>query len=73
MENGWKPNSHMPPQNPGSMARDFDQLMEAWNKGPASVPGASWIIPPAQGKPSRTVGNDDPNKALFNRPKPNGR
>jgi hypothetical protein len=73
MENGWKPNSHMPPQNPGSMAKDLDQLLEAWNKGPASVPGASWIIPPAQGKPSQTVGEDYPNKALFNRPKPSGK
>lgn len=68
MENGWNPNSHMPPNAPGSLAQELEQLLEAWKKGPASVKGASWIIPPAAGKPSQAVGDDYPHKAGFNRP-----
>lgn len=68
MENGWKPNDHMPPQTPGSLAKDLEQLFEAWNKGPASVTGASWITPPTADKGIETVGEDYPNKARFNEP-----
>jgi len=66
MENGWKPNTHMPPHDPGSLSKDLEQLMEAWKKGPAAVKGAKWIIPPAAGKESQVVGEDYPNKAKFN-------
>lgn len=69
MENGWKPNTHMPPNDPGSLAKDLEQLLEAWNRGPASVKGASWIIPPAAGKGSQAVGDDYANKAKFNEPR----
>ena len=68
MENGWKPNDHMPPQTPGSLAKDLEQLFEAWNKGPASVTGASWITPPTADKGIETVGEDYPTKARFNEP-----
>lgn len=68
MENGWTPNKHMPPDNPGSLANDLEQLMEAWRKGPSAVKGASWVIPPAAGQEGRTVGDDYPNKAHFNDP-----
>lgn len=69
MENGWHPNKHMPPKDPGSMASDLEQLLEAWSKGPAAVKGAHWIIPPAAGRPAQTVGEDYPNKASFNTPR----
>jgi hypothetical protein len=65
MENGWKPNAHMPPHHPGSLAKDLEQLLEAWHKGPAAVKGAKWVIPPAAGKESQVVGEDYPYKALF--------
>ena len=68
MENGWKPNKHMPPHDPGSLKKDLDQLLEVWRKGPATVKGAKWIIPPAAGKESQVVGEDYPNKARFNNP-----
>lgn len=71
MENGWKPNTHMPPNDPGSLAKDLEQLMEAWEKGPAFVKGAKWIIPPAAGNGSQVVGDDYPNKARFNEPRRN--
>ncbi len=69
MANGWEPNKHMPPQDPGSLKEDFEQLLEAWQKGPASVNGAQWIIPPANGKSSQVVGEDYPNQEVFNAPR----
>lgn len=75
MANGWDPNKHMPPNNPGSMAKDFQQLMDAWRGGVASVPGATWVIPPSSVPPeiraeNTPVGDDYPNKAKFNAPRP---
>ena len=46
----------------------FQELLEAWQKGPENVAGAEWIIPPARGKKRKTVGSDYPYKAAFNRP-----
>lgn len=66
MKNGWQPNDHMPPHNPGSLADDLKELLEAWTKGPDHVAGAEWIIPPARGKDSRIVGKDYPHKSAFN-------
>ncbi len=68
MLNGWDPNKHMPPQDPGSLEADLKVLLEAWQKGPASVAGAEWIIPAARGEASKVVGDDYPHKATFNDP-----
>jgi hypothetical protein len=68
MENGWNPNQHMPPRNPGTLAKDLDQLLNAWRNGPASVPGGKWMLPPTGGKPAQVAGDDYPNKAHFNKP-----
>lgn len=67
MENGWKPDAHMPPHDPGSLNEDLMELLEAWRKGPENVPGAEWVVPPARGQPARVVGEDYPNQAFFNR------
>lgn len=69
MSNGWKPNEHMPPEDPGSLSEDLEQLLQAWLKGPESVPGATWVIPPAAGQPRQVVGEDYPHKAKFNAPR----
>lgn len=69
MENGWQPNEHMPPQAPGSLAKDLEQLLETWNKGVASAQDAKWVIPPAKGKEREIVGEDYPHKAVFNEPR----
>lgn len=66
--NGWDPNKHMPPQDPGSLDKDLKILLEAWQKGPARVSGAEWIIPAARGEESKVVGEDYPHKAIFNDP-----
>lgn len=68
MENGWEPNKHMPPKNPGSLTSDLEQLLKAWKNGPSSVEGARWVIPPQRGNPAQTVGDEYPNKARFNEP-----
>jgi len=68
MENGWKPNEHMPPRDPGSLADDLDRLLAAWKQGPTRANGALWMLPPAKGKAREIVGNDYPNKARFNQP-----
>ena len=67
LDAGWDPNKHMPPRKPGSLADDYRELMDAWNKGPENVPNAHWVIPPARGKKGRIVGDDYPHKARFNR------
>lgn len=74
MENKWNPNQHMPPKKPGSMAKDFQQLLDVWRGGISSVPGATWVIPPSLVPPAtRTentpVGDDYPYKAKFNTPR----
>lgn len=66
--NGWDPNKHMPPDDPGSLANDLKALLEAWQIGPGQVKGAEWIIPPARGKARQVVGDDYPHKAKFNEP-----
>lgn len=68
MENGWEPNEHMPPHNPGSMKEDLKQLMVAWRIGPEKADNASWIIPPARNEKSKVVGAEYPNQAFFNKP-----
>lgn len=68
MENGWSPNQHMPPDAPGSMSRDVEQLLETWRKGPASAMNAKWVIPPVAGKENQVVGDDYPYNAKFNEP-----
>jgi hypothetical protein len=68
MENGWKPNAHMPPKDPGSLAGDLEQLLKAWREGLSSVDGATWILPPARGRAAQPVGDDHPHKAKFNSP-----
>ena len=44
---GWEPNEHMPPLNPGSMADDLEALMTCWTQGPENTPGCDWVTPPA--------------------------
>jgi hypothetical protein len=68
MENGWKPNEHMPPHDPGSLAEDLKELLEAWRRGPENVKNAEWIIPPARDSARRIVSKDYPYQAYFNRP-----
>ena len=70
MANGWDPNEHMPPDDPGSLAEDFQQLVEVWERIPQEglPPGVQWIIPPARGKDRQVVGDDYPHKADFNKP-----
>ena len=67
MKNGWDPNQHMPPHDPGSLAEDLRALLDAWQKRPEKVEGAEWIIPPARGKDRQVVGDDYPYQAAFNR------
>ena len=69
MRNGWDPNEHMPPHDPGSLAGDLQELLNTWQKGPDSMPGAEWIIPPARGRDRQVVGDEYQYKAAFNRPK----
>ena len=66
MENGWNPNEHMPPNDPGSLDDDLQELLTAWEKGPENVAGATWILPPSRGSKGRNAGPDYPNKAHFN-------
>ena len=68
MKNGWDPNQHMPPNDPGSLNEDLQALLDAWQKGPEHVKDAEWIIPPARGKGRQIVGKDYPYQAGFNRP-----
>ena len=68
MGDGWHPNQHMPPDDPGSLSEDFQALLDAWNEGPENTPDCNWIIPPAGRCESRVVGDEYPFKAKFNKP-----
>lgn len=69
MGDGWHPNEHMPPRNPGSLASDFEELLECWTNTPENTSGCDWVIPPAGTCEGRVVGDDYPHKAGFNRPR----
>ena len=64
--NGWDPNKHMPPYDPGSLSEDLAEILEVIRKGPENVKGAQWVIPPARGKGTQVVSDDYPNKSYFN-------
>ena len=65
---GWDANQHMPPQNPGSMKQDLDNLVKVWRAGPDGK-SAYWVVPPLRKDATRRVGNEYPYKALFNQPR----
>lgn len=69
MDNRWHPNDHMPPGDPGSLSKDFQELLDCWESGPENTPGCDWIVPPAGDSLGRVVGDEYPYKALFNEPK----
>ncbi len=68
MGDRWHPNDHMPPHRPGSLAEDFQELLDCWKNGPENTPGCDWIIPPAGDCKSQVVGDHYPYKAKFNKP-----
>ena len=68
MQDGWHPNDHMPPRDPGSLAADFTQLETCWKNGPENTPGCDWVIPPAAHCDRQIVGEDYPFKFHHNRP-----
>lgn len=69
MANRWHPNDHMPPKNPGSLAGDFQELLDCWEAGPEETPGCDWVVPPAGDSMGQVVGDDYPYKAKYNVPK----
>jgi hypothetical protein len=71
IDDGWNPNNHMPPKNPGSLRGDFEQLLDCWDNGPENTPGCDWIVPPAGDAMGRVVGDDYPYKNKFNQPNKN--
>ena len=68
MRNGWHPNDHMPPNDPGSLSEDFQELFDCWQNTPENTPGCDWVIPPAGDALGRVVGDDYPYKSAFNKP-----
>ena len=70
MGDHWHPNQHMPPNDPGSFAGDFEELLACWKNGPENTPGCDWIIPPAGDCPIQVVGDDYPYQRSFNRANP---
>ena len=71
MDDYWDPNEHMPPNDPGSLREDFQELLDCWKNGPEDTPGCDWIIPPAGDHLGQVVGGDYPFKAGFNKPNSN--
>jgi hypothetical protein len=56
----WDPNEHMPPHDPGSLAADYEELVECWTNGPENTPGCDWVIPPAGECDGGVVGDNYP-------------
>ncbi|MCH2180086.1 MAG: hypothetical protein MK106_14910 [Mariniblastus sp.] len=69
MKNGWDPNQHMPPDDPGSLNDDLQALLTVWQQGPENVEGADWVIPPAREQRGQIVGKEYPYQAHFNQPR----
>ena len=65
---GWNVNEHMPPDDPGSLSDDYEQLLNAWQQSPGKTVGLDWIIPPSKGSNTQIVGDNYPYQAAFNRP-----
>ncbi len=64
----WDPNEHMPPHDPGSLAADYQELVECWEHGPENTPGCDWIVPPAGECDGGVISDDYPYAAArFNR------
>jgi len=62
-------NGFMPPHAPGSMADDYQELVDCWLAGPENTPGCDWVVPSAQGREGGIVGDDYPHKSdYFNQP-----
>jgi len=70
MGDHWDPNEHMPPNKPGSLSKDFEQLLDCWKNGPENTPGCDWVIPPIGDGEGEFAGDDYPNKSRFNTPAP---
>lgn len=66
---GWNPNDHMPPDDPGSMPKDLEQVLEVLASGPEKVADAEWVIPPIGEGKNKVVADDYLHKASFNRPR----
>tara|TARA_X000001036_G_scaffold292684_1_gene271951 strand:- start:11 stop:1402 length:1392 start_codon:yes stop_codon:yes gene_type:complete len=39
-------NDFMPPHDPGSLAEEYNELIECWINGPENTDGCNWVIPP---------------------------
>ena len=67
----WDPNEHMPPLDPGSMAADYQALLNCWENGPENTSKCDWVIPPGGGCEGGSVGDDYPFKLPFELPNEN--
>lgn len=61
-EEPWFVAEEMPPSDPGSMAADFQALVDCWEAGPENTPGCEWITPPAGACDWEVAGADYPNQ-----------
>ncbi len=66
----WNPNEHMPPNDPGSLSEDLQELFDCWQNSPENTPGCDWIVPPAGDSLGHVVRDEYPHKAGFNKPNP---
>jgi hypothetical protein len=68
--NGYHASEDMPPNNPGSMAADYQELLDCWEDGPENTEGCVWWYPPGGGCEGREAGDDFPFAAdNFNFPR----
>lgn len=63
--NGLHANQFMPPSNPGSMASDYQELLDCWENGPENTPGCEWRLPPGGECAERPAGDAYPNAAEY--------
>ena len=57
MRTGWDPHEWMPPNKPGSLVSDFEELMACWRNTPEKTPGCDWVTPPTETELGRVVGD----------------
>jgi len=67
-------NNFMPPHDPGSLAEEYNELIECWINGPENTDGCNWVIPPGGNCESQILdiqNNQIPNEIFLYQNYPN--
>jgi hypothetical protein len=67
--NGYHASEDMPPNNPCSMAADYQELLSCWENGSENTEGCVWWYLPGGGCEGREAGDDFPSTQCLAHPR----